>query len=84
MRTFFYTVAFILGLTSIWMSSWETPRTELAGKVISSVLFLFLCIIAMMILGSYREKKRQQKIRGAVLSKPRSPGADVADEPAKD
>ena len=81
MKTFFYTVAFILGLTSIWMSDWDTPRTQLAGKLISSVLFLFLCIAVLIGLSWYKNKKRQEKIRGAVLSKPRT---SAPEEPAKD
>jgi hypothetical protein len=81
MKIFFYTVAFILGLTSIWMSHWDTPRTELSGKLIASVIFFILCVAFVTGLGWYREKKRVQKIRSAVLTRPRQASAE---EPAKD
>ncbi len=81
MRTFFYIVALILGLTSIWMSHWDAPRTQLAGKCVATVVFFILWLAFVIGLGWYKERRRVQKIKSAVLSRPRTPGKET---PAKD
>ncbi len=76
----FLVIAPALGLTSIWMLGLHNPRPDFLGTMISSVCFLIIFFGIMGAMSWKRKKNRQQKIRGAVLSRPRPPGAE--DPPA--
>jgi hypothetical protein len=73
-----YIIAPALGLTSIWMLGYHDPRPDILGKLISSVIFLLLCVGLIFFLNWRKKSSLQKKIKGAVLSRPK---AVVSEEP---
>ena len=73
-----YIIAPALGLTSIWMLGYHDPRPDILGKLISSVIFLILCYSLLFFLSWRKKHLLQKKIKGAVLSRPKT---EATEEP---